>query len=168
MNPIKKTLRSILALGFVAFVGFAISACFGDPEGPGATGKIQLGQGIVTDNITTLHIQVVPDDAQKAFDPKAPGFPNSANTDVPTWGHQAVDFATVTFPYTYTVSDALGTTPHEHWRLFVWLSKTADGAAPITGEAFGTTTFHIKSCEGYGDFCTITSDVNVAIDKMTP
>lgn len=165
MNLFAKTLRSLLALGFVAF---GATACFGDPAGPGATGKIQLGQGIVTDNITTMFIQVVPDDAQKPFDPKAPGFPDSANTDVPTWGRQAVDFATVKFPYTYTVSDALGTTPHKHWRIFVWLSKTSDEVAPTTGEAFGTNTFQIKSCEQYGDFCTVTSDVNVAIDKITP
>lgn len=165
MNQPYKTLHSILGLALVAFCA---GGCFGDPQGPGATGKISLGQGIVTDNFTTMHINVVPDDAQKPFDPKAPGFPDSLKSDVTTWAATTVDFATVTFPYVYEVSDALGTTPHEHWRLFVWLSKSADEAAPTTGEPFGTTAFKIASCEQYGDFCTVTQNVNVAIDKMTP
>jgi len=165
MNQHHKTLHSLLPLVLIAF---GAAGCFGDPEGPGVTGKISLGGGIVTDNFTTMNIKPVPDDAQKPFDPKAPGFPDSLKSDETNWGATTVDFATVKFPYVYETSEVLGTTTHEHWRLFVWLSKTADEVAPTTGEPFGTTTFKIKSCEQYGDFCTVTKDVNVAIDKMTP
>lgn len=165
MHKINQKVRSILVLGLATF---GLAGCFGDPAGPGVTGKVQLGQGTLTDNMTTMYIKAVPDDAQKPFNLTAPGFPDSLKSDVTGWGHLIVDFAGVKFPYVYETSDALGTTPHEHWRIYAWLSKSADEVAPTSGEPFGTNTFNIKSCEGYGDFCTTTSDVNIVLDKTAP
>jgi hypothetical protein len=167
MNQRIVRLGSALALLFAAF-GAGACIPFGDPEGPGAAGNISLGAGVVADGFTTLHVAAVPDDSQKAFDPKAPGFPGTLSSDESGWAPETEALAGMTFPHAYQSGEGLGTTKHEHWRLFVWLSKSSDETAPTSGEPYGTTTFKVDSCGSYGDYCAVTKGVDITIDKTAP
>jgi len=141
----------------------------GDPTGPGAVGRISLGAGVATDGFSTLHLRAVPDDSQKGFTPTMHGFPDALSSGAGSdWSPQTEDLAGMTFPHAYETGVALGTTKTQHWRLFVWLSKSPDETAPSSGEPYGTTTFEIDSCGSFGDYCDRTEGVDVTIDKTAP
>ncbi len=149
-----------LALGPLAMAG-----C--DPQGPGASGTIHLGEGVKATDFTVLRLRAAPDTGAP-FDPSAPSFP-SADGDGSTWDPQSEDLSVVTFPHDYTIDEGIGTTPHERWRLFAWLSTSSDGGAPASGEPYGTTAFTIDSCGvGFGDYCSVTEGVDLTINTIAP
>ncbi|MDC3960457.1 hypothetical protein [Polyangium jinanense] len=167
--PMRFSRPIVRSLGFLSLLLAAVGAAgcvpFGDPEGPGASGNVLLGNGVTAADFTTLRIRAVPDDAQKAFDPAAPVFPAVSGEELPTL-HE--ELAGLTFPHAYLISEGLGTTTHVHWRLFAWLTKSPDEGAPASGEPFGTTTFDVDSCGNYGDYCGTTEGTDITIDKTAP
>lgn len=150
-------------------LGIAGAGCipFGDPGGPGASGQVSLGSGVDATAFVAMVVHAVPDDAQRPFDPTAPAFPTSVGDDA-LYTQEAP--TGVTFPHPYEVSESIGTTPHEHWRVFVWLSHSQEAAvpAPASGEPFGTQPFSVDGCGSYGDFCGVTSGIDVTLDQTAP
>jgi hypothetical protein len=156
MFTMKKMGAHFLCLGMVVF----ISAC--DPEGPGATGNVYLGEGIQSDGYLTLEIRVFPDqnDALNLSDPsQGDGFGVSISHD------------NVTFPYNYRVGETIGSTDFQNWRVVAWLAKTSDNQWIQSGEHYGTTRFEVQKCGGGGgnvdDFCGKTEDVDIIIDQLS-
>ncbi|AUX47613.1 uncharacterized protein SOCE26_091350 [Sorangium cellulosum] len=138
-----------------------------DPEGPGVSGTLHLGEGVTATDFTALHLRAAPDPGVP-FDPSAPSFP-SAGGDGDSWFFGDEDLSGVTFPHDFSGGEGVGTTPHERWRLFAWLSTSLDGSAPASGEPYGTTTFTIDSCSAqFGDYCTVTEGVTLTIDTIAP
>src|SRR5262245_46537885 len=106
----------------IAASGAAGCVPFGDPGGPGAAGTISLADGTSTEGFSTLMLRAAPD---SGFDPGAPVFPASSS-EGNTWlsDGSGQDLATLTFPLDYEMSDSLGTTSQQGWRMFAWLSAT--------------------------------------------
>jgi hypothetical protein len=167
--------RSVHPRGVVIAVALAATfavGCvpFGDPGGPGASGQISLAKDVKTDGLATLRLRAAPDSTD-TFDPKAPVFPGAGGEGSAWSGVDAgYDLATITFPFDYETSDALGTTPNGHWRLYACLS--AASADPVTepssGEPFGTVTFDLDGCGSYGDYCGVKEGVDLTIDHIAP
>jgi hypothetical protein len=139
----------------------------GDPGGPGARGVVKLGKGIELDDFSSLRFQAVP--ASDEFDPKAPDFPDEVDF-ASGYYH---DLSELKFPFSYEYGGGLGTTEHKHWRLFVWLSRAdADGsdeeAHPVHGAPYGVVDYSLEGCGAYGDYCGISSGVDVTLDQVAP
>lgn len=160
-----KDSSSIVMLSVASLVGLV--AC-GDPGGPGASGNVLLGAGIKTDTAQTLIVRGVPDTG--SFDSAKPVFDVPPPTGERAWDIVTTPAMGLTFPYHYTVGESLGTTEQQRWRVFAWLSASTDAAtkAPASGEAFGTATFSVVSCQQYGGYCQTTEGVDVTISQVAP
>lgn len=160
-------------LGFVmSAVAPALSGCipFGDPEGPGASGVVSLGDGVGTSGLTTLRVRAIPASGEP-FDKNDPQF-TAALAPEDGWLTVNERLDGLTFPHPYEVGEAVGTTDKQRWRLFAWLSAAdvdVDSDAPSSGEPYGTITFDVDECgSGFGGYCTVTEGVNVTIDQVAP
>jgi hypothetical protein len=162
--------RTSILAAMIAVSSLA-SGCipFGDPEGPGAAGTISLGAGVDASGFQTLVVRAVPDTGD-AFDPAHPQFTASTPDGESAWDGDGAALDGATFPRAYQVGDVLGTTSQQHWRLFAWLSASADGSgdAPATGEPFGTAAFDVDGCGTYGGYCAVKKGVDLSIDLKVP
>ncbi|KYF53359.1 hypothetical protein BE08_42950 [Sorangium cellulosum] len=151
----------------------ALSGCipFGDPEGPGASGVVSLGDGVSTSGLTTLRVRAIPASGEP-FDEDDPQFTGPAFAAEDGWLTVNERLDGLTFPHPYEVGDVVGTTDKQRWRLFAWLSAAdvdVDSDAPSSGEPYGTITFDVDECgSGFDGYCTVTKGVNVTIDKVAP
>jgi hypothetical protein len=149
------------------FSSIIASACltvgcpFGDPEGPGAQGKILLPNEVSLTGFKSLRIVGFPD-AEASFDPKS----TLAESEF-GWSEERT-LSDVEFPYSYQVGDVLGTTPHQHYRLVAWLSKNSEAKQLESGDRFCSVRFRISSCAQYGDFCGVTNGVNCSLSEVVP
>jgi hypothetical protein len=168
--------RSVLtprALIAAALAATSVVGCvpFGDPGGPGAEGQISVDPSTAMDGLTTLRLRAAPAESD-TFNSKAPVFP-AAGGEGSTWfaDGSGQDLATLTFPFDYSVGDALGTTPVQRWRVFAWFSAAASEVtvtAPASGEPYGTATFELDGCGSYGDYCGTKAGVDLTIDQSAP
>jgi hypothetical protein len=163
--------RTSVLAGVIAVSALA-SGCipFGDPEGPGAAGNISLGAGVDASGFQTLVVRAVPDQGDP-FDPAHPQFTGSAPDRESAWDADVESLEGATFPHPYQVGAVLGTTSQQRWRVFAWLSASADGSGdgPKTGEPFGTAAFDVDGCGGgYGGYCAVKMGVDLSIDLKAP
>lgn len=162
--------RMLVFAGMLTVAALA-SGCIpgGDPEGPGAAGKISLGAGVDASAFKTLAVRAVPDTGDP-FDPSHPQFTAPAPDGEPAWSADVESLDGMTFPHPYGVGDELGTTSQQHWRLFAWLSASdGSGDGPKSGEPFGTATFDVDGCGlAYGGYCTTKAGIDVSIDLKAP
>jgi hypothetical protein len=150
----------------MAVVGTGVVGC--DPEGAGASGVITLGEGVDASAFRTINVTAIVDTG-KPFDPKQPVFTASEQTD--GWLPFRQDLSVTKFPLEYQVSQGVGTTPNEHWRVFAWLTAQDIGGsnAPASAEPYGTATVTIGECGGaFGDYCGVTDGVNITINQTAP
>jgi hypothetical protein len=128
-----------------------------DPEGPGASGVIELSPEIAAEDFATLEIRAYPDE-QAAFDvarmpalaPASAGFPTSE----------------VTFPYRYEIGEGPNTSPTKSWRMTAWLSTDLAGAErPGPNDPFCSVTFELASCGSFDDYCEVSDDVSCMIAR---
>lgn len=163
-STIVRPITVALALSALGTIG---CIPFGDPEGPGASGNISLGEGVTTEGLATLRLSVAP---EAPFDPAAPSFP-AAGGEGSTWLSSVEDLTTITFPHGYSVSDGVGTTPSERWHLFAWLSASPSRESqsqPASGEPYGRATFALDDCGNFGDYCAVTEGVDITINQIAP
>ncbi|WP_437806512.1 hypothetical protein [Sorangium sp. So ce1078] len=159
-------------LGLVmSALGATLSGCipFGDPEGPGASGVVSLGEGVSTSGLTTLRVRAIPASGEP-FDSDNPRFTGPALAPEDRWITVNERLDGLTFPHPYQLGMVLGTTDKERWRLFAWLSAAdVDSDAPSSGEPYGTITFDVDECgSGFDGYCTVTEGANVTIDQVAP
>ncbi|WP_155798985.1 hypothetical protein [Sorangium cellulosum] len=163
--------RSVLVLAMAALGGVLAGCPMGDPEGPGARGVVSLGEGVSTSERKTLRVRAVPA-SDTPFDPDNPQFPGPDLDGDDRWLTHEVSLDGLSFPQPYEIGAVLGTTDHERWRVFAWLSAEEideQSDAPRSGEPYGTTTVDIDSCGlSYGGYCTVTEGVDVTIDQTAP
>jgi hypothetical protein len=162
--------KSILALT-LASVGPLSVGCipFGDPEGPGASGNVSLGTAVDASAFQSLVVNAAPD-AGKAFDPAHVQFPTASSTPAgeTRWEPYVEALKDAKFPLAYQVSEVLGTTKQQHWRVFAWLSGDGSSDAQKSGEPFGTAVFDLDACGSFGGFCRVKEGVDIIIDKKAP
>ena len=144
----------------VLVIGLALAGCpFGDPPGPGASGQVSLAPGLQTGGFATLELRAYPD---RGVDPAA------AVPTAPPLLAESLGLSGLTFPYAYTLFDALGTTPEAGWRVTAWLATTAGQDVPTHGDLYGSQTFLLRGCGQYGGYCDITTGVDVVISSAMP
>ncbi len=166
VSTVVRPFRAAVALLSLATAGLGGCVPFGDPAGPGASGEISLGAGVETEGFKSLALRATPA-SDGDFDPTAPSF-RDADGEGSGWYESRHDLAEATFPFEYSISETLGTTPHQRWRLFAWLSKGVDESRPASGEPYGTVVFEVEDCGSFGDYCGVTRTVDLAIDKTAP
>jgi hypothetical protein len=160
VRPISVAL-ALAALGTIGCIPF------GDPEPPGASGNIALGEGVTTEGFATLHFRAAP---AAPFDPAAPSFPASGG-EGSDWSSSIRDLTDIAFPQEYSVDAGGPTTPSESWQLFAWLSASSDmerPSQPASGEPFGRATFALDDCGNFGDYCAVTQGVDITINQIAP
>ena len=138
---------------------FAILGC--DPEGPGAEGIVSLDGTIDSTTFVTLEVRAFPDD-DPAFDiTTAPVISERATGRYP--------LTEVTFPFEYFAGSGIGTTTVPAWRVVAWLSTELQPDWVSSGDAYGTATFSIAECPGFGgSYCVVTPGINLTIDTVAP
>jgi len=153
--------RGALGTMAAAVMAAAMTGCFGDPAGPGASGSVAAGPKVDTAPFKMLVIEVFPDPSNK-FDPRA----------LPATQLKSVhEFPGTPLPHRYELSEVLGTTETRDWRLVTWLSKKSDGGFTSIepGDAFCTARFTIDTCGlFYGGYCGVTGNVDCTIDQVAP
>lgn len=142
----------------------ALSGClipFGDPPGPGASGRITLGQGVDQAAYQSLQLRVFSDEAAQSG--RVLTLPNKLP------GALAIPLKEVRFPYEYRVTEVLGVAEFQRWRAVAWLSvANATEAQPTAvgfDEPFATATFELRDCGTYGGYCDTTAGVDLTLAR---
>lgn len=73
----------------------------------------------------------------------------------------------------YHVGGGFGTVDTPEWKVVAWLSRGDAGAAPASGEWWGTATFRLRDCTDTGTcsgpcWCAGSDSVDVVIDQLAP
>lgn len=133
--------------------GLASLALACDPAGPGAAGNLSLDPSVDASSFTTLEVRAYADSSGK-FDPEKVGAGESLE----------LALKDITFPYHYDVSQGVGTTEEQHWRMTAWLAVAAGSQRPAASDPQCSVAFDIAECSGQFDgYCGTTNDVHCTL-----
>ena len=161
MEMMTTSTRLLVNLAFAASVVAAGLAIGCDPVGPGAQGTITLAEEVEFDASRRLEVRIHPA-GQSAYDPKV-----TLADDLEIHA-KGTGVSRAAFPLRYNVDTDVGTTETKRWRVVAWLHDSiapSDANQPVEGQWYGTRTFELLTCQGFGGYCNVTTEVDFAIDK---